>query len=197
MWHLHALGWQVGLNQCNAIAKANQYRQAQRDACLLLSEAYSKLEPNALSYVYLKKYTDINDSIFKETTQQQINDFQVRYETAEKQLKIEHQQAEIKQHRVRQFIYIGILIAAALFLALLVLVVLLHIRRNRALAEMNAVKDKFFSITSHDLKNSVIAQRDSLQLLAENADKLDANTLSAYYRQLLKSANGLVDLLKP
>ena len=41
-----------------------------------------------------------------------------------------------------------------------------------------------------------LVQRDSLQLLAENADKLDANTVSAYYRQLLKSADGLVDLLK-
>ena len=44
--------------------------------------------------------------------------------------------------------------------------------------------------------NPAIAQRDSLQLLAENADRLDANTVSAYYRQLLKSADGLVDLLK-
>jgi signal transduction histidine kinase len=35
-----------------------------------------------------------------------------------------------------------------------------------------------------------------LQLLTENADKLDAKTVSAYYHQLLKSADGLVDLLK-
>ena len=61
---------------------------------------------------------------------------------------------------------------------------------------MNAIKDKFFSIISHDLKNPAIAQRDSLQLLAENSHRLDISTLSNYHRQLFKSASGLVDLLK-
>ena len=83
-----------------------------------------------------------------------------------------------------------------MLLSLFAVIIMLRTRRNRALAEMNAIKDKFFSIISHDLKNPAIAQRDSLQLLAENADKLDASTISNYYIQLLKSANGLVDLLK-
>ena len=184
------------LQRCEKIAEENHYFLVQRDACLLLSDVYNILEPNALSYVHLKKYVALNDSIFKETTQQQINDFQVRYETAEKQLAIERQQAEIKQHRTRQFIYIGVIISAALLLALLAYTVMLRTRRNRTLTEINAIKDKFFSIISHDLKNPAIAQRDSLQLLVDNADRLDIKTLSNYHRQLFKSADGLVDLLK-
>jgi len=182
--------------RCEKIAEDNQYLRTQRDVCLLLGETYNKLNPNSMSYFYLHKYIILNDSIFRETTQQQINNFQVQYETAEKQLEIERQQSEIARQKTWQLIYIGIIISATLLLAMLVYAVMLRTRRNRALAEMNAIKDKFFSIISHDLKNPAITQRDSLQLLAENADQLDANTVSAYYRQLLKSANGLVDLLK-
>jgi len=39
---------------------------------------------------------------------------------------------------------------------------------------MNAIKDKFFSIISHDLKNPAVAQRASLQLLVDNAVKFTA-----------------------
>ena len=145
---------------------------------------------------YHKQYKSLSDELFNEQSTNQLHEYEVRYQTAEKQLEIERQQAEIKQHRTRQFIYIGVIISAVLLLSLFAYVIMLRTRRNRALAEMNAIKDKFFSIISHDLKNPAIAQRDSLQLLAENADKLDANTVSAYYRQLLKSADGLVDLLK-
>jgi len=184
------------LKRCIEIAERNKFLDIQFYACLYLSEAYSYLEPNSLSHVYLKKYTLLKDSIFRETTQKQINDFQVKYETAEKQFEIERQQTEIERHRTRQLIYVSGLIVAGLLLALFAYVVVLRNRRNRVLSEMNAIKDKFFSIISHDLKNPAVAQRDALQLLAEHSDKLDSNTISSYYQNLLKSANGLVDLLK-
>ena len=186
----------ASLKQSNEIAEKNNLLRIQRDACRFLSEAYSKLEPNALSYFYLKKYTAVNDSIFKEATQQQINDFQIKYETAEKQLEIERQSAEIANQKAKQLIYVGGLITAGLLLILLVYIVTLRTRRAREFAEANAMKDKFFSIISHDIKNPVVAQRDSLQILAENADKLPPQTVAEYYQKLLKSANGLVDLLK-
>ncbi|MDR2586226.1 MAG: tetratricopeptide repeat-containing sensor histidine kinase [Prevotellaceae bacterium] len=184
------------LKRCQEIAEKNNYLPLLRDANLFLSEAYSKLEPNALSYFYLKKYTLLNDSIFRETTQSQLNDFQIRYQTAEKQLEIERQQTEIKRQKTRQFIYIGGLTLAGLLLAMLVYIIWLRTRRNRELSNINAIKDKFFSIISHDLKNPAVAQRDALQLLANHADNMDSGTLSGYYVNLLKSANGLVDLLK-
>ncbi|MCL2434568.1 MAG: hypothetical protein FWD09_00330 [Lentimicrobiaceae bacterium] len=65
----------------------------QRNAYDLLSEAYDKLE-NAKSYYYHVKFTNLNDSIFKEATHKQLNDFQIKYETAEKQLQIEQQQTQ-------------------------------------------------------------------------------------------------------
>ena len=184
------------LKQCAEMAEKNRYLPILHSAFLGLSEAYSKFEPNALSYKYLKQYTLIRDSLFRETSQKQIHDFQVKYETTEKQLEIERQQTEIARQKTRQLIYIGALVAAGLLLSLLVYIVHLRNRRNRELAQMNAVKDKFFSIISHDLKNPTTTQRDALQLLSENTDKWDATTLSNYTRQLLKSAKGLTDLLQ-
>ena len=182
--------------QCEEIAEKNNYLRIQRDACISLSESYSKIETGTLSYVYLKKYTVLNDSIFKETSQQQINDFQVKYETAEKQLEIERQQSEIESQRFRLFLSVGGLVASFLLLAMLGYIIMLRTRRNRQLSETNALKDKFFSIISHDLKNPVIAQRDTLHSLAEHAHQLDASTLADYLRKILKSADGLADLLK-
>jgi len=184
------------LKRCDEIAENNNFLRIQRDVCLLLSEAYRRVEPNSPSYFYLNKYFNLNDTIFRETTQKQINDFQVKYETAEKQLEIERQQVEIDKHKTRQIIYTGVLIATGLLLTLLVIIVIMRTRHNHELAKINAIKDKFFSIISHDLKNPAIAQREALQLLSDNADKWDSNTLSHYHKQLLKSANGLIDLLK-
>ena len=182
--------------RCEEIAEKNNYLRIQHDAFMSLSETYDKIKDFASSYFYLKKYTVINDSIFKETGQQQINDFQVKYETAEKQLEIERQQSEIARQKTRILLFAGGLIASFLLLAMLVYIIILRTRRNRQLSETHAIKDKFFSIISHDLKNPVIAQRDALQTLVDYRDQLDANTLSEFLRKMLKSAEGLADLLK-
>ena len=182
--------------RCEEIAEKNNYLRIQRDVFISLSETYEKLKDIASSHFYLKKYTVINDSIFKETSQQQINDFQVKYETAEKQLEIERQQSEIARQKTRVLLFAGGLFASFLLLAMLVYIVMLRTRRNRQLSEINAIKDKFFSIISHDLKNPVAAQREALQTLSEHAHMLDANTLSEFFRKMLKSADGLAELLK-
>ncbi|MCL2738956.1 MAG: tetratricopeptide repeat protein [Bacteroidales bacterium] len=192
----------ASLKNCEEMAEQNGFLPFYRDACRSLSDAYHRLKSNDLAFSYLNKYTVINDSIFKETTQRQINDFQVRYETAEKQLEIERQQSEIDRQKSRQYLYLGGLVAASLLLALLIYIVSLRNRRNRALAErndalsiMNATKDKFFSIVSHDLNNPAVAQRDALQTLVNHIRSWDTDTLSEYVNELLQSAEGHVGLI--
>jgi signal transduction histidine kinase len=186
----------VTLKKCDEIAEKNNLLRIQRDACLGLSEAYRRLDPNAPSYLYLKKYSNLNDTLFRESSQRQINDFQVKYETAEKQLEIERQQTEIERQRTQQFIYIGGLTLAVLLLFMLVYNIILHRRRNRALAETNALKDKFFSIISHDLNNPVLTLRNGLQMLSEQITQSNTDNLYNLCQNLLKSANGLTDLLQ-
>jgi len=184
------------LRRCEEIAETGGFLSIQRDACHALSDAYNRIEQGAMAYSYLRKYTVINDSIFRETTQQQINDFQVRYDVQQKELEITRQQAEIDRQTVIRNVSFAGLAVAFIVIGLLVYIVALRNRRNRDLVESNATKDKFFNIISHDLKNPAVAQRDGMQFLADNAEKWDANNISYYCRKQLKSANGMVELLK-
>jgi len=148
----------------------------------------------------VKKYIIESDQIYYKITDENmhnaVQEMQVKYDVQQKELEIVTQQAKIKQQRTRQFIYIGGLIAAGLMLTMLFLIVRQRNRRNRELAETNATKDKFFSIISHDLKNPAFSQRNDIRNLFENCHKWDADTISDYCRNLLKSANDNAELLQ-
>jgi tetratricopeptide (TPR) repeat protein len=184
------------LKHCITVSKNNSLLRALSEATRLLYEAHRQTGQTAQALSYLEQYHSLNDSIFKETTQTRISEFQVKYETAEKELEILRQQSEINRHKTIRHISVGGLVTAVILMLLLIYLVRIRTRRNRELAETNAMKDKFFSIISHDLKNPVFVQRDTLQILADNVAQLDADTLSDFLCDLHKSADELTDLLK-
>ena len=183
------------LKYCVTICERINMLRHLRDANNLLYEAYKQTGNAIQALSHLEQYRELNDSIFQETTQKQLSDFQVKYETAEKELEIERQQTELRRHKSRQYMFLGGLSVAVLLLVMLVYIIRLHKKRNRELTATNATKDKFFSIISHDLKNPAIAQRDALKLLADNVNDWNTAILSNYSQKLLKSADEHVDLL--
>jgi signal transduction histidine kinase len=144
---------------------------------------------------YHEQSVAIRDSIFGAETQRRIDEFRVRYDTQGKELEIVRQRAEIERRDARLLMQTGGLLAVAVLLGLSVWVAVLRTRRARALAEMNATKDRFFDLLSHDLKNPAVAQRDALRLLAGHSGEWDSATLSTHCRELLKSADAQVELL--
>jgi len=158
--------------------------------------AYSAMGNIEKANEYGVKYQDMIRKISDANMHNALQEMEVKYDVQQKELEIVAQQAKIKQQRTRQFTYIGVIIAAGLMLAMLFLIIRQRNRRNRELAETNATKDKFFSIISHDLKGAVVTQRNALQLLIDNINKWDANTLSDYCGQMSKLSDNLFDLLK-
>jgi signal transduction histidine kinase len=134
---------------------------------------------------------------------------EVKYETGKKEMEIEKGLMEIerqqniiaRQNRVRWLLAAGIAVCAV-FVALLWYMLRLRNRRNIALternntlSEMNAAKDKFFNIISHDLKNPAVALLDALRILVKNGRQWDTDLLTEYYDELLHSAEGHVELI--
>jgi signal transduction histidine kinase len=101
----------------------------------------------------------------------------------------------MSRQRANQNMLIGGLGGLGFLLVLLGFVIRLRNLHNRELAEINATKDKFFSIISHDLKNPVATQRKALEVLVEKFGQMDSETLSQYLTKLLKSADAQEKML--
>jgi signal transduction histidine kinase len=176
--------------------------EAQRIGYFMLAEL-SLAQRNYRQNVYYWEKADSAQNVqAKVTTLRAAAEMEAKYETAKKDLEIENQKQVIRTHTLQRSLLIGGVAVSVVFVALLWLMLRLHNRRNQALterndllAEMNTTKDKFFSIISNDLKNPATAQRDALRLLAEYAPTWSAERLSDYHKELLKSAEGQVDLI--
>jgi signal transduction histidine kinase len=176
------------------IAEDNGYNELFQQ---LTHKAYlnSRVADPARALGYHERYVALRDSVVNQDARRQIDEFRVRYDTQGKELEIIRQQAEIERHDARVLMLRGGFLAVAVLLGLSVWIAVLRTRRARILAEMNATKDRFFDLLSHDLKNPAIAQRDALRLLADHSGQWDAPTLSTHCRELLKSADAQVELL--
>lgn len=63
------------------------------------------------------------------------------------------------------------------------------------LAELNAAKDKFFSIVSHDLRNPVNTILGTVQIMNEDLDSMDHQTIKQFTQNLQTTVNRLYGLL--
>ncbi|MBX2946459.1 MAG: tetratricopeptide repeat-containing sensor histidine kinase [Cyclobacteriaceae bacterium] len=142
------------------------------------------------SLEFFKKYKALNDSLFSEEMQQKLFRDQVRFATASKDEQIqsltrleEFRKAEMKR---QEFISNVLVVVMALVVILLVTVYRSGQRRKRInelllqhqedmekrsveLEQLNQVKDKFFSIISHDLRSPINALAGLLDLMDKGA----------------------------
>ncbi|MCV9388719.1 tetratricopeptide repeat-containing sensor histidine kinase [Reichenbachiella ulvae] len=192
-----------------AYAQEDGLKERIRDASLQLSELYSSEQEFEKAYEYLQNYLVYRDSINNEETIRKMADLRTEFEVGQKQAEVDLLEEEAFAHRV--LLWSGALIGGLL----LGVIVLLHrfylmkVRTARIakarrqviqgqrdeLDHLNATKDRFFSIISHDLRGPVSNFNGVTYLIQRSIEEGDQEELKSMGIMLEESAQDLSSLL--
>jgi len=199
------------------LAESSGIKDLMKKNYLLLSNAHQDLGDHQRSLEYFKFYTAIKDSIFTEETSNKLAELDIKYNTARKENEI----ALLKGENHIQKLY-GRLLLVGLLSILIIAIILYYLYRiktnsnrklkeanvqiqnqklkleviNRELEQLNATKNKFFSIIAHDLKNAFLSLKSGSKLLSKDIETLNNETIVLIARELNFSAENLYRLLQ-
>lgn len=173
----------------------------------LLNEIQKKYLPALDNY---KKYAEIKDSIFSEKSMQSINNLEIKYETE----KLENENINLKneskikdltlqRRQILLFAFISIALLVIILAFILYKRIKLKNRVNQILSEknhqleiLNATKDKFFGIISHDLRNPLSAFKNITSSLESNINEISKDEIKYFVSELSSSSLSLYELLQ-
>jgi signal transduction histidine kinase len=161
----------------------------------VIAESNIWMKNSAKAIEYFNKTLDAKNEYSNQNFQTSISEMEVKYETEKKENEIARQQNIIARHNMERGMLAGGLLVSVIILGLLWYLLRMRKQHNQVLTEINATKDKFFSIISHDLKNPALAQRDAIQQLEKNINTWNNEELANFCSNLLKSADEEVELL--
>lgn len=168
-----------------ALAQKYGLKKELSDANGKLSELYESAGDPTRSLSYYKEYIKYRDSVNNVEAVQKMGDLRTDFEVSEKQKEVDLLATRNKLRIAERngLIYVSVLLV--LLFATGVYFYRQNVKRNKIIAaqkqeldQLNAAKDKLFSIVSHDLRSSVNALKSgsaqlSQQLAANNTAELD------------------------
>ncbi|MGL1888318.1 MAG: tetratricopeptide repeat protein [Reichenbachiella sp.] len=174
-----------------------------RDASMKLSELYNRTQDYHKAYEYQSQYLVYRDSINNEETTRKIADLRTEYEVGQKQTEVDLLQVEKEN---QQLILIAGTVVLVLVVAFLVFVYINLQNKKRLnkqldmqrsdLADLNQLKDQFFSVVSHDLRGpmgNLVNVSDMMQTYLDNDEIEEVIEINALLRE---SSTEIVDLLE-
>lgn len=188
-----------------------------RDTYELLYTAHSALEDYVNALLYKDLFIAISEFIYSEESERKIAEMQTKYEIDKKEDEIEllKRVQEVrdlqlaKQNDLKNFLLIALLLFAIIAILTYYLyrtkrrsnLRLMEINtqineKNKALEELNATKDKFFSIISHDLKGPLNSLTSFSNLLINHISHMSKDEIQMLAKDLDKSVKGLFNLLE-
>ena len=207
----------ANLRLANPLAQSSQNQELIQETFALLSKAHKAIGDykNALEYSELFKALD--DFLQKEKNDRSILKMQSRYSINQKQslidqLELNRIQKDFEleeQKRFKNFLIIMVALIAIILLLIFTLFILqrknnsklkavnLKVKaQNDELEDLNATKDKFFSIISHDLKGPLNSLTSFLGLLMNHTSSLSTEEIQMLAKDLDNSLKNLFALLE-
>ena len=159
------------------------------------------------AYDYFENFEAIEDSIFSQESSNKIADLQTAFLTERKirENDLLKKDIEFEKQTRNYLILISLLVTGAVLLFISKFRLERKSNRelndaNQQLSELNAQKDKIFSIIGHDLKNPAGAIQNFLQFLHFDYDKITENEkkelIKSGYESSKRLTDQLVDLLE-
>lgn len=159
----------AAFDQSLRYAREIAHPEAEMNAYLNLSEVYNKQQNYKAEALFLKKYYELKDSLYTTDKQVKMTELEADYQLEKKNATLAFQKAETaRQKNLRN---ISIAIAAIVVLVLGALIVLYRrirskntllaeqneqiLNQKEALEKLNTVKNKMFSVISHDLRSPI------------------------------------------
>jgi two-component system, NtrC family, sensor kinase len=167
------------------IASSNNITELKRDAAYRLSQIYEEMRRYDSAFHYQLIYFTYSDSIRNIESIQKTADLRTEFEVAQKQAEVD----VLEKNKTLQRVIIGSL--ALVILLAIGLIVLIYVSLNRTrklsadleerqkqlekqsyeLMELNHIKDRFFSIISHDLRTPIASLSGISYLLTESIER--------------------------
>lgn len=169
----------------------------------LLASAYEGIGDYKEAYLVQKKFSQLNDSLYQERSRSKLAEMQAKFEAEKKQSEInqlkKEKEQEIENNQKKTILNFSLMITM-----LVVIVLLINIwRKNKyktatnlllqsqkeELEETLLLKDKVFSIVSHDLRSPIASLNAVLPML--DPDSLDHETYHQLKLNLTKQVQNL------
>lgn len=212
--------WQQAIDNLQLALEAGQEAQDQHEILRsyeYLSECYEALGDYKKALNYKDLFFAINELIQGDLNEQQILKIQNGHEVSQKQSQISSLETErtirelelTREKKYNTLLTAGVII----FMLLAAVVVYISLKLNRSnkdlaaasakekiqnleLQELNATKDKFFSIISHDLKGPLNSLTSFSSLLINHTDSLSKEEIKMFAQDFDKSLKNLFALLE-
>jgi signal transduction histidine kinase len=202
------------INRSLSIAKETNARILEINCFLQLSKLLEQRGDFQKSLGYFKQYKQLEDSLFSQDMQEKLFRDQMRFETEAKDTEIAalSRARDIKDDQIKRQDFIRNILVVVIALSVILLgtvyrsgqrrrqintLLLQHQddmeKRSEELERLNQVKDKFFSIISHDLRSPINALAGLLDLLDKGA--VTAQELPNHVRELKTRFNHTRTLL--
>lgn len=173
------------------LAQAIGMKKQEMEACRHLVDDYRNAGRFQDALAMSERASALSEAMLNEETERQLALWQVRYDTQQKEQQLLLQEQTIQAQKTHTIWLVALVIVFLLALLLLALYVGQLKRRKRMVEETSQIKDRYYTILSHDLRNPMVAQQQVLQMLC----KTTTGEVNDSLKKLLSSNGSQLELL--